>query len=265
MRIPCYLPPMPTQFRTLIRSLLAALLAVSFVVVPASAGAFGAWAAVVVAGDYRAHSGVPAEFFDNARRDLAKALINAGFASANVRQFSVRPGRYIDPVPLATDYKVLTDTLDTLTQTARGGCFLYFTSHGAPQGILFGEVGMPPAVMAQLVNDCCSDRPTVVIVSACYSGVFIPALADDNRMIMTAARPDRTSFGCSEDLHYTFFDQCVLESMPNSQNFPEMAKKTQDCVAAREQKEGVSPPSEPQVFIGDGIARLLSAYPLSKN
>ncbi len=256
---------MTTRLRTFLRALVAALVGASLVAVPASAGAFGAWAAVVVAGDYRAHSGVPAEFFDNARRDIAKGLINAGFASANVRQFSVRPGRYTDPVPLATDYKVLTDTLDTLTKSARGGCFLYFTSHGAPQGILFGDFGLSPDVLARVVDDYCSGRPTVVIVSACYSGVFIPALASDDRMVLTAARPDRTSFGCSEDLHYTFFDQCVLESMPNSQSFPDMAKKTQDCVAAREQKEGLSPPSEPQLFVGERIAPLLDLYPLSKN
>ena len=226
---------------------------------------FKDWAVVLVAGDYRAHSGAPAEFFDNARRDIAKSLINVGFAPGNVRQFSVRPGRYIDPVPLATDYKLLTETLETLTKTARGGCFLYFTSHGAPQGIIFGDYGLSPAVMRQLVDDYCGDRPTVVVVSACYSGVFVPAVADENRMILTAARPDRTSFGCSEDYQYTFFDQCIIESLPNSLDFPDMGKRTQDCVAAREQKEGVEPPSEPQLFVGDRIAPLLQAYPLSRN
>jgi hypothetical protein len=255
---------MPRPLGLAIRLLLAALLLL-LPVAPASAGAFGAWAAVVVAGDYRAHSGTPAEFFDNARRDIAKSLVDMGFDPANIRQFSVRPGRYTDPVPLATDYKVLSDTLDTLTKTARGGCFLYFTSHGAPQGIVFGDYGLTPEVMAQLVDDYCSDRPTIVVVSACFSGVFIPALANENRMIITAARPDRTSFGCSEDFKYTFFDQCVLESIPQSQTFPDLAMKAQACVAAREEKEGMSPPSEPQVFIGDRIAPLLDYYTLSRN
>lgn len=255
---------MSFAFRPRPRAFLAALVAALMAAGPASAGPFGAWAAIVVAGDYRAHSGAPAEFFDNARRDVGKALIAAGFASANLRQFSVRPGRYTDPAPLQTDYNVLTDTLETLTKTARGGCFLYFTSHGAPQGIVFGEFGLSPEIMARTVDDYCGDRPTVVIVSACYSGVFIPALAGDNRMILTAARPDRTSFGCSEDYQHTFFDQCVLQSLANAQTFPDMAKKTQDCVTAREQKEGLAPPSEPQLFIGDRIAPLLAYYTLSK-
>ena len=76
-------------------------------------------------------------------------------------------------------------------------------------------------------------------------------------MIFTAARPDRTSFGCSEDLKYTFFDQCVLESLPMVPNFPALADKTKECVAARETAEGATPPSEPQLYVGTAIAPTL--------
>ena len=55
-----------------------------------------------------------------------------------------------------------------------------------------------------------------------------------NRMILTAARPDRTSFGCGEANTYTFFDQCFLESVPQSRDFPMLAVKVQACVAQRE-------------------------------
>ena len=61
-----------------------------------AASPFGDWAAVVVAGDWHAHSGGPSEAFDNARRDVAQALSAPGFAPANLRQFSVRPERYKD-------------------------------------------------------------------------------------------------------------------------------------------------------------------------
>jgi hypothetical protein len=40
----------------------------------AAAGAFGDWSAVVVAGDWHAHSGGPSEAFDNARRDVTRAF-----------------------------------------------------------------------------------------------------------------------------------------------------------------------------------------------
>jgi hypothetical protein len=228
----------------------------------ATAGPFGAWAAVVVASDWRSHDGMPAEVFDNARRDIALRLTQIGFNPANVRQFSVRPGRYIEG-PLKTDFDVLTEALSEVTETVRGGCFFYFTSHGSPQGIMFDDKILPPDVMGSLIDDTCPDRPSVVVISACYSGVFIPALANDNRMIITAARPDRPSFGCSEDLQYTFFDQCILEVLPVSTTFPDLAANARTCVTAREEKEMVSPPSEPQVFIGQRIEPYLAFYTLT--
>ena len=78
-----------------------------------------------------------------------------------------------------------------------------------------------------------------------------------NRMIITAARGDRTSFGCSEDLKYTFFDQCVLEILPKVTTFTPLYEMAKECVAAREMAERVSPPSEPQVYIGGAIGQQL--------
>jgi hypothetical protein len=105
----------------------------------------------------------------------------------------------------------------------------------------------------------------VIIISACFSGMFIPVMHADNRMIFTAARPDRTSFGCGEANQYTFFDQCVLESLPKSPDFPALAVTTKDCVGAREKAEMVEPSSEPQLYVGSAIAPLLPSYKLSGN
>jgi hypothetical protein len=229
--------------------------------VPAMAGPFDAWIGIVVAGDNTADGGAPSEVFDNARRDIAHHLTTIGFDSANIRQFTTQPGRYIETT-LPADYDTLNDTVTTLTKTVRGGCFFYFTSHGAPQGIIVDGLIMSPEVLAAFINGTCHDLPTVIVLSACYSGVFIPALAADNRMIFTAARPDRASFGCGVDLTYTFFDQCVLESFPGSRTFPALATEVQACVAAREEVEGAAPPSEPQLYIGGRAASLLEFYTL---
>jgi len=82
-------------WRTRILSLGLAL-AVSLLGAPMAlaGGAFSDWAAIVVAGDWHAHSGEPSEVFDNARRDLTKAFIGIGFSPENTSQFSVRPSRY---------------------------------------------------------------------------------------------------------------------------------------------------------------------------
>ena len=231
----------------------------------ASANGFESWSAIVVAGDFRAHSGAPSEVFDNGRRDITKALVNLGFVPSHIKQFSVRPEQDMETAPLRSDIETIDTEFRKLARQSSGGCFLYFTSHGAPQGILIGDNIVAPNVIAQMVNEACADRMTVVVVSACFSGVFIPALRTENRMILTAARPDRTSFGCGEANTYTFFDQCVLESIPQSRDFPMLAIKVQDCVAQREVAEGAMPPSEPQVSIGFNIAQSLTAYSFAGN
>jgi len=240
--------------------LFGALLLVLAPPASAQAGAFADWTAVVVAGDWHAHSGGPSEAFDNARRDVAQALARAGFAPSNVRQFSVRPERYKDTRPLKSDPRAIYDALTDLTARNPGGCLIYFSSHGAPQGVVVDQNVMPPAMLGEILDRTCKAKPTVVVISACFSGVFIPELAKPNRMILTAARPDRTSFGCGESDKYPYFDDCFLKVMPTARDFQGVAAAVKACVAEREAKEGMKPPSEPQVWIGMELRPMLPLY-----
>jgi peptidase C13-like protein len=224
----------------------------------ACAGPFADWAAVVVAGDYHAaHTNNPTETFDNARRDVAAELVRKGFSADNVLQFSVRPDRYPDTKPGKADLQPIYQGLHDLTQRAKAGCLIYFTSHGAPQGVVVDGQILPPRIMDVMLGETCGDRPTVVIISACFSGVFVPVLADANRMVLTAARPDRSSFGCSESDKYPYFDACMLQVLPDTHDFVALGPKVQACVAQREQDTGMSPPSEPQLFVGPGLRPIL--------
>lgn len=247
-----------------IAGLLASLAALSLAPAPAVAGPFSDWAAVVVAGDWKAHSGGSTEAFDNARRDVAARLPALGFTPANIRQFSTRPERYPDSKPMKTALEPIHQTLSDLARQAPAGCLVYYTSHGGPPGVVLDNDGeqmiVPPEVMADLVDSACPGRPTVVVISACYSGVFIPALAKADRMILTAARRDRSSFGCGEGDKYPFFDDCFLSSSQATRNFPALAEAVQACVRAREIATGSRPPSEPQVYIGPAIKPMLPLY-----
>jgi len=218
------------------------------------AAPFDNWAAIVVAGDWHAHSGNPTEVFDNARRDVAKDLQQMGFAAEYIQQYSSLPERDQEIKPFKADLATIELNFKRLTQKAPAGCLIYFTSHGSALYVMLGDNIAPIRAIGDLIDEACPARPTVVVVSACYSGMFIPVLHAENRMILTAARGDRTSFGCGEANTYTFFDQCILESLPKVNNFPMLADLAKDCVAAREKAEGVSPPSEPQVYIGSSIA-----------
>jgi hypothetical protein len=245
------------------RFLTCFLAALGVVLATAAAGAapapFANWAAVVVSGDFHAaHTNNPTETFDNARRDVSAELIRKGFSAANLREFSMRPELYPDH-PGKSDLQPIYETLKSLAAQAPDGCLVYFTSHGSPMGVVVDGQPVAPRVMDQMVTDACPHRPAIVIISACFSGVFVPALADPDRMILTAARPDRSSFGCSESDKYPYFDACMLEALPQAHDFVALAPELQACVARREQEIGASPPSEPQVSIG---AQLRFVLPL---
>jgi hypothetical protein len=243
-----------------LRIILAGLLALFASAMPAMAAGFADWAAIVVAGDYRAHSGADSEVFDNARRDLASDLMRLGFLPDNIVQFSVRPDRYPAQQPRRANGQTIATALWDLSNRTSGGCFAYFTSHGSPDGVEIGDSLLSPVQMDRMLGNACGDRPTVVVISACYSGIFVKPLSAPNRLVLTAARPDRTSFGCGEQFKYTFFDDCVLQALPSAGDFPDLAKNAAACVAAKEKKDNVTPASQPQLSIGANVVAQLPRW-----
>jgi hypothetical protein len=225
-----------------------------------AASPFADWAAIVVAGDWHAHDGSPSEIFDNSRHDVTADLLAVGFQKDNIAQFSVRPERYPADSPGPSKSESIANSLWDLSNSTSAGCLVYFSSHGSSDGVQLGDSVLSPDALKTMLNNTCSDRPTVVIISACFSGVFVKPLAAPNRMVLTAARPDRTSFGCGATNKYPYFDQCVLSSWPGTSDFPGLAHTVQDCVATREKKEKMAPPSEPQLFIGAAAAKSLPAW-----
>ncbi len=207
---------------------------------------FSHWAVILVAGDYRAHSGAPSRVFDNARHDLADGFAKIGFRKANMVQFSVD----YDDGTQHSDIGEIASAMQAVAARAKDGCLIYFTSHGTPDGIIIGNAVLGPSQMKEMVNNACGNRPSVIVMSACFSGQFVAPLMGDNRIILTAARPDRTSFGCGEMDHYTFFDDCFLRSLDMAGDFPGLGELAQKCVAQREIEMKATPPSDPQISVG---------------
>lgn len=211
---------------------------------PPPSSRFEGWTAAIIQADWRDGRGQPIQAFDNARRDLIQGFQRAGFSRADMVDFSLEK--------TAPD-AVLRGVREAAARTTRG-CLIYFTSHGAPDGMVFGDAPrMSPDVMANMVRNSCGERPTVVVVSACYSGIFLNALQGPNRMILTAARRDRPSFGCGADERYPWFDGCILETLPNAPDFLALAADTRACVNRKEAENGVDRPSEPQLFVGSNM------------
>ena len=70
----------------------------------------------------------------------------------------------------------------------------------------FGMMG--PRRLGDVINGLGIKR-RLVMISACYSGIFIPPLSGEESIIITAASPVRTSFGCSPGNDWTFFRRCA--------------------------------------------------------
>jgi hypothetical protein len=236
---------LPAGERGKLAAMIAAMVLALAITSAHASSPFAKWAAVVVSGDWHAHDGSPSEIFDNARRDVSHDLETLGFSHDNIEEFSARPGTR----PPATA-SAIRDALSDVSYRARGGCLVYFSSHGSPDGILLGNSILEPYTLARILNASCGQRPTVVVLSACFSGVFVPTLQAHNRMILTAARRDRASFGCGQTDRYPYFDQCVLSVWPYADSFAALGHAAQACVAAREKREHVGPPSQPQLWIG---------------
>lgn len=93
--------------------------------------------------------------------------------------------------------------------------FIYLTSHGTQDHELV--LDQPRLSLADLPADALAaalaplkNRDKIVVISACYSGGFIPDLKDERTLIITASRADRVSFGCSEEADFTYFGDALF-------------------------------------------------------
>ncbi|TLX58074.1 peptidase C13 [Stutzerimonas nosocomialis] len=136
--------------------------------------------------------------------------------------------------------------------------FFYFTSHGSADHQLavvqprLTLEDLPAADLARLLQPL-ADRNKVVIISACYSGGFIEPLKDERTLVMTAARADRVSFGCSEESDFTYFGRALFaEAMSRTRDLAEAFELAKAHVAEQEEAEQYQA-SEPQLWAPEGV------------
>lgn len=94
-------------------------------------------------------------------------------------------------------------------------------------------------------------KPTLLLLSACYSGSFVEPLSRPERIILTAAARDRNSFGCDFHSSNTYFVDALL-NQPSILNHSivQLMEQARTDVAQRERKMNLSPPSSPQIAVG---------------
>ncbi|MES2541528.1 MAG: C13 family peptidase [Pseudomonadota bacterium] len=146
-------------------------------------------------------------------------------------------------------------------QGAEDLAFLFLTSHGKED--LFsldfyaaGTTDLTADEFKAMLDDS-GIGPAVIVVSACHSGSFIDEIAAPDRLVITAARGDRTSFGCRDGAEWTefgesFFDRALRSEADPRKAFPVAAED----VARKEAADGLTP-SLPQMVEGVGIGAVL--------
>ncbi|RNJ63153.1 MAG: peptidase C13 [Porphyrobacter sp. IPPAS B-1204] len=153
--------------------------------------------------------------------------------------------------------------LGTVMDGAEDVLVLYTTSHGMDLGLAYhyGDSGYgvlsPTSLKAALEEAGIKRR--VLIISACYSGVFVPALASPDTAILTAAASTRTSFGCVAENDWTFFgDALINRALRQPVALAEAARMANRSVAEWEAKARFLA-SLPQVSIGPEVGSWLPA------
>ena len=212
----------------------------------------GAWEVVLAAGD-------DAEpVFDNATRTLNQRLVAAGVQAGDIHRLSASATELSSSVEPASA-KTLLQRIAELPARPGDRCLVFLTSHGQ-RGVgvwlARSNTALSPDELADALSRGCGPAPTVVIVSACYSGGFAAGrMAKPNRIILTAARSDRPSFGCQVHRRYNFFDECLIGALPKSTTWRMTFDKSVQCVRQMERALGERP-SEPQAYFGTAVADL---------
>lgn len=141
---------------------------------------------------------------------------------------------------------------------------LFATAHGDPNnGLAYRDgdkgVGMiAPMRLANLLDDLGFER-RMILLSACYSGIFLPLLTNENSVIMTAAASNRTSFGCAPGNDWTFFgDALINNGLRKPQPFSKATEEAAGLIGKWEASQNLLP-SRPQTFVGDKAGAWLGA------
>lgn len=213
---------------------------------------------------FASHDESPAFMGDTA---LAAQRMRELTPEARLIQLANPPAGQAPAVPLATTANLARSLEDLGTVLSQKDVVVILVStHGAPGRLAVQVGGEEQAALSgrrlQRLLAPLGTTPTVLILSACYSGSLLPALRAPNRLILTAAAANRASFGCGTDDTNTFFiDELLRNGFSDRENLLQAFERTRVQVAEREKRMNLTPPSQPQLYIGSAM-RDFAALPL---
>jgi Peptidase C13 family len=138
---------------------------------------------------------------------------------------------------------------------------LLLTSHGDRGGVALQLPDKtidltPQQVAAALDGEGIKNR--VVIVSACFSGIFVPPLRNDNTIVITAADANNTSFGCAPERDWTYFgDAFFRQALLPGTDFENAFEHARILIEGWELMDR-APHSNPQGYFGPALMAKLA-------
>ena len=160
--------------------------------------------------------------------------------------------------------QTVASTLDAVAKTMDAEndiLMVILTSHGSRGGVIVKAAGIEETLSPWLLQATLrytGVRRRVIIVSACYSGIFLP-LAGPDTLVITAADATHPSFGCRDGAEWTYFGDAFFNTaMRRAKGLRDAFNIARTLVRKRELSEGFDP-SNPQIAGGENIERLLTA------
>ncbi len=156
--------------------------------------------------------------------------------------------------------ETLAETLQTQARSMNRDddiLFVILTSHGSPDGLAInaGKLAetLKPSSLAEMLER--------IVISACYSGVFIPRIANADTLVITAADAHHPSFGCEDRAKWTYFGDAFFNiALRQTKNLKEAFLLARAIVSKRELHQRFEP-SNPQMAGGANVEPLLAARP----
>jgi hypothetical protein len=205
------------------------------------------------------------------RREVlyAREIFGERFGSGERSVLLVNDVEDRDSYPLAS-VSGLEQTLKALAarmRTEEDVLVLFLTSHGSEDGLEVENGSLPlaqlgPADLRQALDDS-GIRWRVLVVSACYAGVFLDELRGDTTLIITAADAAHASFGCDDDRELTWFGEAFLRDSLSSSGSLEEAFRRAAALIARREEAGHEVHSNPQLYVGALMRTKLAQVPLA--
>ena len=138
--------------------------------------------------------------------------------------------------------------------------FVILTSHGSQAGLEVKagshEDTLSPINLVNALNDTPA-RYRVIVISACYSGVFVRPIADPNTLVITAADSDHSSFGCRNGNTWTYFGDAFFNTaLRHTSDLRQAFDEASALVRQRERGKHLTP-SNPQMSGGENVEHVL--------